>query len=144
MGTITDENHRKLSVSCTYEEAELIGMDMQKFSKLLSSHIVDKKVPVQKIVDITGLSKSYINKLRNLKGQPVQPARSVILNIGLALDLSYDEMNSLLKSARYQELYARNTVDSVIIWGLLHGLSGDQIRCKLSDMGIGKDILRQD
>ena len=117
---------------------------MQKFSELLSSQIMDKKVPVQKIVDITGLSKSYINKLRNLKGQPVQPSRSVILNIGLALDLSYDEMNSLLKSARYQELYARNTVDSVIIWGLLHGLSGDQIRCKLSDMGIGKDILRQD
>ena len=53
-------------------------------------------------------------------------------------------MNSLLKAARYQELYARNTVDSVIIWGLMHGLSGDQIRCKLSDMGIGKDILRQD
>lgn len=144
MGMITDENHRSLSVSCTYEVAELTGMDMQKFSELLSSQIMDKKVPVQKIVDITGLSKSYINKLRNLKGQPVQPARSVILNIGLALDLSYDEMNSLLKSARYQELYARNTVDSVIIWGLLHVLSGDQIRCKLSDMGIGKDILRQD
>ena len=144
MGMITDENHRSLSVSCTYEVAELTGMDMQKFSELLSSQIIDKKVPVQKIVDITGLSKSYINKLRNLKGQPVQPSRSVILNIGLAIDLSYDEMNSLLKSARYQELYARNTVDSIIIWGLLHGLSGDQIRCKLSDMGIGKDILRQD
>ena len=144
MGMITDENHRSLSVSCTYEVAELTGMDMQKFSELLSSQIMDKKVPVQKIVDITGLSKSYINKLRNLKGQPVQPARSVILNIGLPLDLSFDEMNSLLKSARYQELYARNTVDSVIIWGLLHVLSGDQIRCKLSDMGIGKDILRQD
>ena len=62
MGMITDENHRSLSVSCTYEVAELTGMDMQKFSELLSSQIMDKKVPVQKIVDITGLSKSYINK----------------------------------------------------------------------------------
>ena len=144
VGRITEENRRSLEISYAYEAAELSGMDPQGFSEELSALIAAKGIPVQKIVDITGLSKSYINKLRNLKGQAVQPARPVILNIGLALALSVDEINRLLKSSRYQELYARNTVDSVILWGLMHGHSGNQIRSKLSEMGIGKDILHRD
>ena len=70
----------------------------------------------------------------------MQPSRAVILNIGLALDLSLEELNTLLKAARYQELYARDTVDAVIIWGLFHGLCGGDIRLKLAEMGIGNDI----
>ena len=144
MGTITEENHRSLSTSSSYEEAELTGMDMLKFSEELSRLINSKGIPIQIIVDTTGLSKSYINKLRNLKQATVQPSRSVILNIALALDASLSETNSLLKAARYQELYARDTTESVIIWGMLHNLTGTEIRTKLSDMGIGTDILRQE
>lgn len=144
MGRITEENRRILSAAKTYEEAPLDGMNPSGFSRKLSTYIAEKKIPVQYIVDSTGLSKSYVNKLRNLKGINVHPARPVVLNLGLALNLSLNEMDDLLKSARYQELYSRDTDDSVIMWGLMHGLSGSEIRHKLYDMGLGKDILRQD
>ncbi len=144
MGKITNENKRILQEISTYESALLMDMNPITFSQALSDLISQKKMSVQSIVNITGLSKSYINKLRNLKGQAVQPARSVVLNIGLAMDLSLEEMNELLKAAHYQELYARDTTDSVILWCLLHSLSGEQTRQKLSDMKIGNDILRQE
>ena len=141
MGRITQENHRKLLLSTSYEDADLSGMDMSDFSAELSQLISAKKTPIQDIVEITGLSKSYINKLRNLQGTHVQPSRSVILNIALALNATLEEMNSLLKAAHYQELYARSTPESIIIWGLLHNLSGREIRSTLFQRNTGLDIL---
>ena len=144
VGKITEENRRRLETAETYEAAALSEMDPSGFSEELSRLIARKGLAVQHLVDITGLSKAYINKLRNLSGKPVQPGRAVVLNLALAAGATLEETNLLLKSAHYQELYARNSAESVIIWGLLHNLSGSQIRLKLSEMNLGRDILRQD
>lgn len=144
MGRITNENKRILQETSAYDTALLTNMNPTTFSQVLSKLVIQKAIPVQAIVNTTGLSKSYINKLRNLKGSPAQPTRPVVLNIGLALNASLGEMNDLLKAARYQELYARDTADSIIMWGLMHDLTGDQIRSKLSELHSGLDILRQE
>ncbi len=144
MGRITNENKRILQEIPAYDNALLIDLNPTTFSQALSELIIQKGIPVQSIVNATGLSKSYINKLRNLKGAPAQPTRPVVLSIGLALNASLDEMNALPKAAKYQELYARDTADSIIMWGLMHDLTGDQIRSKLSESHSGRDILRHE
>ena len=138
MGKITDENRRILSESSDYDPTILLDLN-PSFAYELNSLITSKKIRVQTIVEATGLSKSYINDLRNLKSAPRQPSRKTVLNIGLALNASLDEMNTLLKTSNHRELYARSSTDAFIIWGMMHKLSGKQIRSKLDEMEVKKE-----
>ena len=52
------------------------------------------------------------------------------------MNATLDETNLLLKSARHQELYARDKAESIIIWGMLKKLSGSQIRELLAENGL--------
>ncbi len=47
-----------------------------------------------------------------------------------------DETNHLLKLAQYQELYTRDRAEALIIWGMLKGMSGKQIRRMLQEKGL--------
>ena len=90
-----------------------------------------------RIVENTSISKAYVNKLRNPSEQNVNPSRKVVIDIALAINATLEETNSLLKAARYQELYTRDAAEAVIIWGLMHGQSGEGIRRELQEKGYG-------
>ena len=60
-----------------------------------------------------------------------------IIDFALAINATLEESNSLLKAARYQELYTRDAAEAVIIWGLMHGQSGAEIRRELQEKGYG-------
>lgn len=138
MGKTTNENFRELEKSKAYDEANLKGMDVKGFTTALGCLINKKKISTNTIVENSNLSKSYINKLRNPSETAVKPSRYVIIDIALAIDASLDETNHLLKLARYQELYTRDKAESVIIWGMLHKLSGKEIRRQLEEKGLDK------
>jgi hypothetical protein len=59
----------------------------------------------------------------------------VVIDIALAINATLEETNSLLKAARYQELYSRDEAEAVIIWGLIHKQSGGEIRWALQEKG---------
>lgn len=136
MGRTTEKNFRELKSAATYEEAKLTGMLKNEFTTVLDRYISRKKISTAKIVDYTGLSKSYINKLHNPSEKDVQPKRSSVIVIALALELTLDETNRLLKSARYHELYTRDKTESVIIWGITHKMNAQQIKTMLQEKGL--------
>lgn len=136
MGKITDENFRVLESVDNYEDAALQGMSNQEFTTELARLIEKKNVSTATIVDITGLSKPYINKLKNPSIKDVNPRRCVVIDIALAIDASLEETNNLLKLARYQELYTRDKAESFIIWGMLQKIPGREIRNQLQEKGL--------
>lgn len=135
MGKITDENRRQLENAEHYEDVQLTGMFDHEFAIYLSQLIEKKNISVLSIVNNSNVSKSYINKLRNPSEKKAKPSRQVIIDIALAMNATLEETNQLLKFARYQELYARDQAESVIIWGMLKHLDGSQIRDMLYEKG---------
>ena len=119
-----------------YEDAALTGMETQDFSDALGRLMEEKKASVLSIVEHANVSKSYVNKLRSPSEKTPRPSRHVILDIALAINASLEETNHLLKTARYQELYARDPAEALIIWGMLKGLDGEQIRELLREKGL--------
>ena len=136
MGKTTAENFRKLEKAEEYDEAKLKGLDYGEFTTALGCLINKKKIPTIKIVENSNISKSYINKLRNPSEKGVRPGRYVIIDIALAIDATLEETHHLLKLARYQEHYTRDKAESVIIWGMLHKLTGKEIRRMLESKGL--------
>lgn len=136
MGKITEENRRALENATNYDDATLTGMISGEFTTALARLIEKKQVPVLHIVENTHISKSYINKLRNPSEKSVHPGRYVIIDICLAINATLDETNYLLKMAQYQELYTRNTAEALIIWGMLKGLTGKEIRDMIQLKGL--------
>ena len=116
MGRVTEENKRELERALHFGDAKLTGMVSNTFPVVLGRLIQKKNISVMRIVENTSISKTYVNKLRNA---------------------TLEETNSLLKAARYQELYTRDAAEAVIIWGLIHKQSGAEIRRELQEKGYG-------
>ena len=136
MGKPTDENYRKLQTAKTYDSAALGNMICREFSVTLDKMIIEKGLTTSDLEKRVNITKSYINKLRNPSSKNIKPTRAVIIDIALGMNATLDETNLLLKSARYQELYARDKAESIIIWGMLKKLSGSQIRELLAENGL--------
>ena len=136
VGRVTDENRRALEKSLFFEDADLKGMIDNEFPATLGRLIKQKRISVLTIVENTNVSKSYINKLRNTSEKHVNPSRRVVIDIALAINATLDETNSLLKAARYQELYTRDPAEALIIWGMLNKKSGTEIRRLLQEKGL--------
>ena len=107
MGRITEENKRELERAPHFGDAKLTGMVSNTFPVVLGRLIQKKNISVMRI------------------------------DIALAINATLEETNSLLKAARYQELYTRDAAEAVIIWGLIHKQSGAEIRRELQEKGYG-------
>lgn len=69
------------------------------------------------------------------------PRKAHIIKMGLAMDLSIDAMNELLKLAKLKELYAKNKEDAIIIFGIKNKLQVAQIEELLIDAGAELHLL---
>ncbi len=56
-----------------------------------------------------------------------KPQKYHIIRIGLAMGVTIEEMNELLKLAGHKELYAKNKDDGIIMFGMSRGYSIDKI-----------------
>jgi len=86
----------------------------------------------------SGITKSLfyalVNGTRN-------PKKVHIIKMGLAIGLSLDEVNELLKLAKLKELYAKNKEDAIVIFGLRNGLELSQIEELLIDAGAAMHLM---
>ena len=137
MGTLTEQNRRRLENADNYEDANLTNLVDREFTAMLNDLFDAKEMTTQQVVNITGISKGYINKLRNYDLLDMQPSRQVVINLGLALNCTEEEMNNLLKAARLHPLYSRSPEESMIIWGLLHRKTYREIWDLLDKKGFG-------
>lgn len=139
MGAITDQNKKELEISEHYEDANLRDMLDWTLPEKLNELFGKKGISGSRVAEISGISKSYINDLRSSE-KKIRPRRNKIINICLAAGATLDELNDILKNGRMQELYSRDHVDSIIIWGLMHHLEYNAIRVMLAEHGYA-DIL---
>ena len=82
----------------------------------------------------TGITKSLVYDITSARGKR-KPQRYQILKIALAMGLSVEETNELLKLANYKELYVKNKVDAVIIFSINQKLPDEEIESLLIDAG---------
>ncbi len=135
MGKITDANKRALENADKFESAAITDMIVNAFSIKLDDLIKEKGISIQEIVKNSNVSKAYINRLRSRTEKKVNPDRYIILDIGLAIGASLEEIDVLLKAAGFQPLYSRKNEEALIIWGLLHNLTNQEIRDLLYEKG---------
>ena len=86
------------------------------------------------IVRSTGMIKSLVYDITSARGKR-KPQRYQILRIAIAMRLTLEELNELLKLANYKELYAKNKIDNVIRFGIQKNLSDEEIEELLIDVG---------
>ena len=94
---------------------------------------------IQRIFDEKGMSKAQLAKqsgisevyLHQLFSGRRFPSRSRLLCLCFGLGATVDEAQSLLQQARHAPLYSRDRRDAIVIFGLSHGISLDEINDKL-------------
>lgn len=102
--------------SSKYKDDIGLGSFVTSLRRLLSAKDMDlAQIPLK-----TGMNRSYFYQIAN---GTRSPSRDKIIIIGFALKASFDEINTLLRSAERQTLYARSKRDSVIIYALNHRYS---------------------
>lgn len=78
------------------------------------------------------LSRAHFFAIRN---GTKSPSREAVIKLGLALELSLEELNRSLKLAGWKELYSKKEDDIIIIWGITNKISIDIINKKLKTKG---------
>ncbi len=83
----------------------------------LRALIYEKNFDISQMPIKSGISRSYFYQVANGRRQA---SRDKIILIGISLRASFEEINTLLKSAEKQTLYAKSKRDSVIIYAIHH------------------------
>lgn len=131
----TEINKQILMNAPSLEKVKLEGMMDDDLGAALSELFARKHTNASQIATITGISRSYITELQKNKRNHKNPSRKLLVSICLAAKATLEETDHVLKTARVKELYARDKVDAIIIWGLAHGKDYYQIMELLSDYG---------
>ncbi len=86
----------------------------------LSALLFAKGTEKSSLIRRSGLDRGYVY---DILGGKKRPSRDKVLSLCFAMPLSADETQQLLKSTGYAPLYPRIERDSVILFGLQHGLT---------------------
>ncbi len=95
-------------------------MIKEDLSSLLDTLIKKHNIKKSQVIRASEISEVYAYQI--FSGKRV-PERKKLLCLALAMELSLDEVQSLLKCAGYSTLYVKLPFDSVIIYGICKKLS---------------------
>ena len=71
------------------------------------------------------------------------PKKGNIIKIAVAMKLTLEEANELLKLAGQKELYAKNKEDAIVMFGLKNDLQITQIEELLTDAGCRLHLIEE-
>ena len=137
MNLSTKEIENKIDSAQNIDELRELQAQLPKttyydrLNELLEKYGISSTSQLQKA---TGITKSLAYDITSARGKR-KPQRYQILKIALAIGLSIEETNDLLKLANYKELYAKNKVDNVIRYSIKHKLPDEEIEKLLIDAG---------
>ncbi len=142
MGAITDKNTEELKRAGDFEKADLTDMLDKSFAEEFDKLVLSKGVTTKFVIDNSRISKTYFNELRRRSSDVKRKkiSRNLLIEVCLTINAEREELDHILKCASYQPLYARNRADSYILWGYLHGLSGEEIKNGLYERRLWDDI----
>lgn len=98
-------------------------------SRLIKEHGLKKADAIRR----SELSEDYAYQI--FSGLRV-PERKKLLSLAIGMQLNLDEMQTLLKTAGYAQLYVKNSFDCILIYGICKKLSVAQINYLLFDYGM--------
>lgn len=132
----TEELENELSSSNDIEEY-LSTNEGERQDRTLSEYLNElltvKKLNKAEVIKNSLLEKTYAYHI--FAGRKKNPSRKKALALALAMKLSRKETQHLLYYAGCRELYVRNPWDSVIFYGLEHGLSVMDTNLLLEKLG---------
>ncbi|MBO5372303.1 MAG: hypothetical protein J6A75_06250 [Lachnospiraceae bacterium] len=142
MGEITELNTKKLYETNDFSELDLSGfIDKKQFSEYFKQLIEDKQkenplLTKSYILGNCKIGSSYFYELLNTERiSNKNPTKYLLVEICIVIGASIAETNTLLKYAGVGQLYARKEEDFIIMWGLAHHISYEDILEKLCDSG---------
>lgn len=89
-------------------------------SAALSALIEHKGLEKAQVVRLAQMSEVYAYQI--LSGLRLHPARNKVLCLALAMKLTPEETQTLLKQTGYPALYARDPFDCVVLYGFIKGM----------------------
>jgi len=109
------------------------GEFLLSLSEYLNNLLESKNLELKTVLKNCNLNRSYVYNI--FSGERKNPSRPKVLAIGLAMDLNLEEMQYLLRYAKQNLLYPRDTWDSVIISAIEQRLSVLQTNELLESLG---------
>lgn len=82
------------------------------------SYEVDEKYSFHKIMKESNLGIKYEKMISNLNTKGIVPPREALIVIGISLNMTLKDINTMLKLAYMKELYVKNKVECIIIYAL--------------------------
>ena len=104
-----------------------------KISIYLNNILENKGLVKSKIIKKTELSEVQCYQIFDGRRKP---SRDSLLSICIAMELSLDETQQMLKTGGFAPLYPKNKRDVIIIKGIQNNLSVAQINERLYDMDL--------
>lgn len=103
-----------------FYEANVNELQKVSLHAALLSLIDQKGLEKAQVVRQAYMSEVYAYQI--LSGLRQHPARNKVLCLTLAMKLTPEETQTLLKQTGYPPLYARDTFDCVVLYGVIKGL----------------------
>ena len=101
-------------------------------SDMLADLFSKTKISKSTLAKEAGISEVYLHQIFSRKRTP---SRNRLLSICLALNVTLNDAQELLKKSGYASLYPRNKRDSIIMYALLHGIKPDKVNDMLFKIG---------
>ena len=130
--SIVDELHLCDDFKTFYDENKEY-MIHTSLADMLSELIISKELKKSEIIRLSELSQVYGYQI--FSGKRV-PDRSKLLCIAIAMSLTIDEAQTLLKCAGYAPLYVKIPQDSIVLYALCKDLSVLQTNSLLFSNGL--------
>ena len=118
---------------CTFYDENKEYMIGDGLSDLLARLMIEKGLKKSQVIKSSELSEVYAYQI--FSGVRV-PERKKLLCLAVAMQLSIDETQTLLKTAGYATLYVKRPFDSVVLYGLCKTMSVVQINELLYEYGL--------
>lgn len=111
-------------------EDSIVSMSLSELlDTFLKMHGMKKSEAIRK----SELSEDYAYQI--FSGLRV-PERKKLLSLAIGMQLNLEEMQTLLKTAGYAQLYVKNVFDCILIYGICKKLSVADINFLLFDYGM--------
>ena len=130
----TKEFENKIDSMQSIDEFREMLSELPKttFSDRIYEMCEERQLNLSQVQCKCGITKSYFYEFANGKRAP---KKHHVIKIGMAMHLSLEELNELLKLAQHKELYAKRKEDAIIIYGIKNNLTAMQIDELLIDAG---------
>lgn len=116
----------------SYFKEDSDNLVQERLCDYLQHLLQEKALSISDIIQRSGLPRTYTYEI--LRGSK-KPSRDKVLTICLALSLTLEETQTLLKHTGYPPLYPRLERDCVLIFSLQHALSVTDTNELLYELG---------